>query len=113
DWLIIPDAPLPHQQLDLGRAPLELADRVILADALPLRTVWYYYGSNLPLEHQQGPRVSLRLYRVAADFRPASGGREPPAACREQGAHAPRSPVLRPERARDAHTAREALDLAR
>jgi hypothetical protein len=73
DWLVIPDAPLPHRQIDLGGAPLVLAERVVVGDAIPLCTVWCYYGGNLPLEHHQGPRVSLRLYRVAADFTAAKG----------------------------------------
>ena len=70
DWLILPNAPLPHQQLDTDGAPLVLADRVVVADGIPLRTVWCYYGGNLPLEHHRGPRVALRLYRVTADFTP-------------------------------------------
>ncbi len=71
DWLIVPDAPLPHQEIRMADAPLELADRVVVSDAVPLRTVWCYYSSNVPLEHQRGPRVSLAVYRVTADFTPA------------------------------------------
>jgi 4-amino-4-deoxy-L-arabinose transferase-like glycosyltransferase len=72
DWLVIPDPPLPHQEFVTEGVPLSPAGRVTVADALPLRTVWCYYGSNVPLDHQEGPRVSLRLYRVTADFTPAS-----------------------------------------
>jgi hypothetical protein len=72
DWLVVPDDPLPHQELVLEGAPLAPAGRVTVADALPLRTVWCYYGSNVPLDRLDGPRVSLRLYRVTADFTPAS-----------------------------------------
>jgi hypothetical protein len=72
DWLVVPDAPLPHQKFVTAGAPLTTAGRVDVSDALPLRTVWCYYGSNVPLDRQEGPRVSLRLYRVTADFTPAS-----------------------------------------
>jgi hypothetical protein len=72
DWLVVPDAPLPHQEIVLVGAPLILTERVIVADAVPLRTVWCYYSSNVPLEHQRGPRVSLAVYRVTADFTPAA-----------------------------------------
>jgi hypothetical protein len=58
DWLVadgsfarlapVPDA--PHQRMTLG-------------DRLPLRTVPCYYGSGTPLEHHQGPRVALTIYR--------------------------------------------------
>jgi hypothetical protein len=45
---------------------------VVVSDAVSLRTVWCYYSSNVPLEHQCGPRVSLAVYRVTADFTPAA-----------------------------------------
>jgi 4-amino-4-deoxy-L-arabinose transferase-like glycosyltransferase len=72
DWLVVPDAPLPHQEIVLAGAPLALSERVVVGDVLPLRTVWGYYSSNLPLEHRHGPRVSLAVYRVTADFTPAA-----------------------------------------
>ena len=75
DWLVVPDAPLPHQQIVLEEMPLVLAERVDVSDPIPLRTVWCYYGGNLPLQPCQGPRVSLRLYRVTEDFTPASCAR--------------------------------------
>jgi hypothetical protein len=99
DWLVIPDAPLPHQEIAIEGAPLALVERVAVSDAIPLRTVWCYYGGNLPLEHHRGPRVSLRLYRVTADFTAARRAK-PQAASG-------------PERPHDAHAARDALDLSR
>jgi hypothetical protein len=99
DWLIAPDAPLPSQEIDLPGAPLALAERVEITDGIPLATVGGYYGGNVPLEHHRGPRVSLRLYRVTADFTPARSAK-PQAA---SGG----------ERPRQANAARDALDLAR
>ncbi|MCI0455469.1 MAG: hypothetical protein L0Z62_00650 [Gemmataceae bacterium] len=73
DWLIVPEPPLAHPGVCLASAPLVLEGEVAVGDALPLRTVWGYYGGSVPLEHHRGPRVGLRLYRVTANFTPQSG----------------------------------------
>jgi hypothetical protein len=55
----------------LHDAPLEAVKQVQVEDALPLRTlVFYYYGAT-PLRCQEGPRVTAIIYRVTADFVPS------------------------------------------
>jgi hypothetical protein len=65
DWLVN-DAALPPEAAGVppGFHPCgELA----WADALPYRTFACYYGSGCPLEHQEGPRCAVRLYRRDGD----------------------------------------------
>ncbi len=72
DWLVVPDERHVHQQrvvLDPDRLLLEEERR--FGDWLPLRTVACYYGGHVPLEHQEGPRVLVRLYRVRENHVPA------------------------------------------
>ena len=40
---------------------------------LPLKTVWSYYGTTtgVPLEHHEGARVAVELFRVTRDFIPS------------------------------------------
>ena len=49
---------------------LEEVQRLTLDDPVPLRTVACYYGGRAPLEHHEGPRMTVRIYRVVADFQP-------------------------------------------
>jgi hypothetical protein len=55
----------------LDGAPLEVVDRVRVADALPLRAAIDYYSGAISLRHHHGTRASATVYRVAADFVPA------------------------------------------
>jgi hypothetical protein len=48
-----------HKELDL-----ELLETVNVGDGFPLRTTSNYYSGRTPLEHNQGPRVSILVYKV-------------------------------------------------
>lgn len=72
DWLVKPDWRLNQQMI---RVDLQRAERVkVLRTAdwlpLPLRTVQTFYGGFVPLEHHEGPRVEVEVYRVTEDWVP-------------------------------------------
>ncbi|PHX63874.1 MAG: hypothetical protein CK551_03770, partial [Planctomycetaceae bacterium] len=48
-----------HKELDL-----ELLETVNVEDRFPLRTTSNYYSGRTPMEHNQGPRVSILVYKV-------------------------------------------------
>ncbi len=68
DWLVVPDARQNQQQLHIPEDRTEAAQEIPVEDALPLRTVMGYYGGSVPLDHHQGPRRAVTIYRVTADF---------------------------------------------
>ncbi len=67
DWLVIPEQGVERPDLDLAPEPLEAVGEIAIDDPLPLRTVPCFYGGRTPLEHHEGPRVVLRIYRATAD----------------------------------------------
>lgn len=73
DWLVVPNARVDQQLLVLGGAPLIAEPPIEIADALPTRTIMGFYATVAPLEKLRGPRVSVVVYRVLADFVPAPG----------------------------------------
>jgi hypothetical protein len=68
DWLVIPDESVPQQEIDIDRPELEPQGELAVGDAVPLATLMNYYAGTLPLRHQRGPRIVLRLYRVKDEF---------------------------------------------
>jgi hypothetical protein len=68
DWLVIPGDPIPRQELDLDRPELELKDHFYLTDAIPIRTLIYYYGGWPPLRRSEGSRIDVDLFRIKSDF---------------------------------------------
>lgn len=68
DWLVIPDEGVPQQELDLNRPELEPICQVEVGDGVPLSTLMNFYGGAVPLRHQRGPRIVVRLFRVKEDF---------------------------------------------
>jgi 4-amino-4-deoxy-L-arabinose transferase-like glycosyltransferase len=74
DWLAVPDRSIVSQSVRVDDSALELVHTVTVADALPWQTVWAFYGTatGAALEHQAGPRVQVRLYRVTASHVPAA-----------------------------------------
>ena len=48
-----------HKELDL-----ELLEMVNVGDGFPLRTTSNYYSGRTPMEHNQGPRASVLVYKV-------------------------------------------------
>ena len=60
-----------RQEVRIEGAPLVPEAELVFADALPLRTVWCFYLGRLPAERHTGPRLTVTVYRVAADFTPS------------------------------------------
>ncbi len=70
DWLVVPDRRLEQQKIDIDKNLAQILGPLTVEDHLPLRTVVCYYGSRTPLEHKEGPRFRVTIYRVKADFVP-------------------------------------------
>ncbi len=70
DWFVAPDGRVASEAIDLDDPALSEAARLMFGDAVPLRTVACYYCGQAPLEHHEGPRITVRIFRVVADFRP-------------------------------------------
>jgi hypothetical protein len=67
DILIVPDPPLCIDELVLASDRFEAIDHILVTDCLPVRTVSCYYGGRTPVEHHEGPRIALTVYRVLGD----------------------------------------------
>ena len=70
DYLVVPDQPHNQQSILLDQRNLVEEHVVVEQDFIPLRTVSNYYGGTAALEHQDGPRLTVRVYRVVAGFDP-------------------------------------------
>jgi hypothetical protein len=70
DWLAVPDPHIDQEHLELVQAPLMPVTVVTVEDPIPVRSVPTYYGGQSPLERRDGPRLTVTLYRVTADFVP-------------------------------------------
>jgi hypothetical protein len=70
DWLVVPDERVHRQSIELDAA--HLREEVVLwyADGIPLRTVPCYYAGIAPVEHHDGDRLRVQVYRVTSDFTP-------------------------------------------
>lgn len=67
DWLVISDSiyfPKPVEA-HINRYKIIPVAQVVLEDRLPLRTMLGYYSSGVPLQHHEGPRRKVRIYRIA------------------------------------------------
>lgn len=65
EWVISPDSRVTQQPWYAGRGRAEVVTTLDWHDGLGLRTVPCYYGGNTPLEHHEGPRVRVTIYRVS------------------------------------------------
>jgi hypothetical protein len=66
DWLVISDSvyfPKPVAA-HISRYNVEPVAEVVLEDRLPLKTMLGYYNSGLPIQHHEGPRRSVKIYRI-------------------------------------------------
>ena len=74
DFLVIhgmPDMPLDHQmQYPLDLTKLRLEKRIDYGDSIPFTTYVCYYNGRRPIQHQDGPRTAVWIYRVTAPFVP-------------------------------------------
>lgn len=67
DWLVISDSiyfPKPVSA-HINRYQIDPVTQVVLEDRLPLQTMLGYYNSGLPIQHHEGPRRRVRIYRIA------------------------------------------------
>jgi hypothetical protein len=67
DWLVEVKGTTEKLRLDLATVPREEAARLVIDDPLPLRVVPCFYGGRTPLEHHEGPRLTVIIYRVTKD----------------------------------------------
>jgi hypothetical protein len=67
DWLVVTKEAADKPALNLAAVPREEAGRVVIEDSLPLRTVPCFYGGRTPLEHHEGPRITVHIYRITSD----------------------------------------------
>jgi hypothetical protein len=74
DWVVLPDARQNQQWVHLRPECVRLVERLAWGDYLPVRTVQCFYGTvtGVPLEHHEGPRIEVRIYRV---IRPCTADR--------------------------------------
>jgi hypothetical protein len=70
DWLIVPDAHITQQDVDLDSAPLRRTGEIPIQDFLPVRTVSGYYGGGLPLQRFDEARLTVTIYAIRASFTP-------------------------------------------
>jgi hypothetical protein len=64
DWLVVAEDYFQKPALDFSALPREEVNRVVIDDPLPLQTVPCFYGGRTPLEHHEGPRLVVDIYRV-------------------------------------------------
>jgi hypothetical protein len=74
DWFVVPWDRIEQQDFCIDAELMEEVDEIVVADALPLRTVRGFYGTStgVALEHHRGPRVAVTIYRAKHDFMPRS-----------------------------------------
>lgn len=72
DRLVVPAPPVNQQSIKIDPGKVRLVHELHVHDRIPLRTVPGYYGdrSSVVLEDRPGPRVSVRIYKVEAEFTP-------------------------------------------
>jgi hypothetical protein len=66
DWLVISDSvyfPKPVAA-HIHRYKIDPVAEVVIEDRLPLRTMLGFYNSGIPLQHHEGPRRTVRIYRI-------------------------------------------------
>ncbi|MDQ2920905.1 MAG: hypothetical protein M3R52_04725 [Acidobacteriota bacterium] len=67
DWLVVSDSvyfPKPVSA-HINRYKIDPVAQVVLEDRLPLRTMLGFYNSGLPIQHHEGPRRTIKIYRIA------------------------------------------------
>ena len=70
DWLARPDGRVASQVIDFDSPALHEVKTLTLDGCIPLATVSCFYCGRAPLEHYEGPRITVRIYQVTADFKP-------------------------------------------
>jgi Dolichyl-phosphate-mannose-protein mannosyltransferase len=68
DWLVVPDARINQQEIDVDEKNVEHRDTVVIADRLPLGVIPCFYGGGTPVKHPKGSRIEVKVYRVRRPF---------------------------------------------
>jgi hypothetical protein len=76
DWLVkpVPDTRPDQQRIRVDRVRARFVVSLPTDDPVPvpLRTVQCFYGGFCPLEHHEGPRFRVEIYRVTEEWVPES-----------------------------------------
>jgi len=72
DWLIVPDDRFEQQEIVLDPESAKKVARIDMRDRLPLRTVRCFYAGQVPMEHLDGPRIVITIYRINGAWIPAT-----------------------------------------
>jgi hypothetical protein len=67
DWLVVPEGGIAFQRVHIDDRRLELLEQLSISDRIPFSTKPAFYAGRSPIVHHEGPRVSLRVYRVNQD----------------------------------------------
>ncbi len=67
DWLVLPDGRITQQRFERDPARTEFAFAVVVTDRVPWQTVMSFYGGRSGVEHHDGTRLGVDVYRVTAD----------------------------------------------
>jgi 4-amino-4-deoxy-L-arabinose transferase-like glycosyltransferase len=67
DWLVAAEDDFEKSRFDLAAVPREEKASLVIEDVLPLRVVPCFYGGRTPLEHFEGRRLTVYIYRVMMD----------------------------------------------
>jgi hypothetical protein len=67
DWLVVARDGGERSGPDLTTLPASAQATLLVDDPLPLRVLPCFYGGRTPLEHHEGPRLSVLVYRMSAD----------------------------------------------
>jgi hypothetical protein len=70
DWLIYPHAGINPQRVAIPLAMVNERADIRIDDKVPLASVPFFYGGEVPVEHRSLPRVWLSVYQVKSDFVP-------------------------------------------
>jgi hypothetical protein len=76
DWVVLPDERIDQQKFRLEGAPIREAALLTFDDPVPLRTVPAFHGGTVAIQHQEEPRLRVRIFRVERDFVPQPRPRE-------------------------------------
>jgi hypothetical protein len=70
DWFVVPDEAHNQQAIKVDLHKVIEEQVVVVQDPVPLRTVANFYGGAVALEHHEGPRMRVHVYRVVEGFFP-------------------------------------------
>jgi hypothetical protein len=70
DWLLMPDDRCHQQRVAWPEGALAPPVAFVVGGRWPVRTVPDFYGGRIPLAHQEGPCLEVRVFRIQKTFAP-------------------------------------------